>query len=226
MSNGALARVSAATASEVCNRFAPGEAARELLREEMTPRPYLDLLIAKEEFPDATRFLAHALAKREAVWWAYLCARKVAGEDPPAPIFAALRAAEAWVAEPSEENRREALPAAEAAGYGTPAGCAAAAAFWSGGSLAPPNLPAIPPAEHLSAHGAACAVMLAAVASEPEKAPEKSRAFLRLGVEIAEGAHPWPEPAPAPAAPPEPTAAAPAPRPHTPKDPRPTLNWD
>src|SRR4051812_7753624 len=167
MSNDGMARVQAATAAEVCKRFEPGEIALGLLRDEMPPRPYLESLIEKEQFPDAARFLAHALPKREAVWWACLCARKVAGADPPAPIFAALKAAEAWVADPSEENRRAALPAAETAGYGTPAGCAAAAAFWSGGSLGPPDLPAIPPAEHLSAHGAACSVMLAAVASEP-----------------------------------------------------------
>jgi hypothetical protein len=131
------------------------------------------------------------------------------------------------VADPSEENRRAAHSAAEAAGYGTPAGCAAAAAFWSGGSLGPPNVPPIPPGEHLTAHGASCAVMLAAVATEPEKAPVKLRAALGLGLEIASGTYPWPEPAPKASAKPEPAPATPTPAPRTTtKTPRPTLNWD
>jgi hypothetical protein len=186
----------------------------------------LEPLVAAEAFPDAIRLVAQSLPKRQAVWWACLCVRKVAGASPADGTLAALGAAEAWVIDPSEENRRAALPAAEAAGYGTAAGCAAAAAFWSGGSLAPPNLPAVPPGEHLSAHGAASAVMLAAVATEPEKAPEKSREFLRLGVEIDEGAHPWPEPEHT-VPPAEPAAAAPAPAERTTtKATRPTLNWD
>src|SRR5262249_46936566 len=148
----------------------------------------------KEEFPDAIRFLAHALPKREAVWWACLCARAVAPSPPPAPILAALEAAEAWVSDPSEENRRQAMPAAAAATFGTPAGCAALAAFWSGGSLGPPNVPVIPPGEYLTAHGVAGAIMFAAVSSEPEKAPEKYRSFLALGVDVGNGNRPWPEP--------------------------------
>jgi hypothetical protein len=188
----------------------------------------LEPLIAAAEFPDAIRLVAQNLPKRQAVWWACLCARKVAGASPADETLAALDAAETWVIDPSEENRRAALPAAEAVGYGTAAGCAAAAAFWSGGSLAPPNVPPVPPGEHLTAHGAASAVMLAAVAREPEKAPEKSREFLRLGVEIAEGAHPWPEPErTVPPAEPAPAAATPAPEERTTsRAVRPTLNWD
>jgi hypothetical protein len=67
--------------------------------------------------------------------------------------------------------------------------------------------------------------MLAAVASEPEKAPERSLQFLRLGLQIAEGAHPFPEPKrTVPFGEPAPPAAAPAER--TTKAARPTLNWD
>src|SRR4051794_21799720 len=101
-----LERETARTAAEVCERFTPGEPARGLLRPGLTPRQFLELLIEKEEVPDAVGFLAHALPKREAVWWACLCARSVAGEKPAAPISAALDAAEAWVADPVEENRR------------------------------------------------------------------------------------------------------------------------
>jgi hypothetical protein len=147
--------------------------------------------VKTEQFPDAARFLAHALPKREAVWWACLCARQAAGANLPAKPAAALQAAERWAADPSEDNRRKAQAAAEAAEMGTPAGCAAMAAFWSGGSLGPPNVPAVPPGEFLTAHGVAGAVMLAAVLTQPEKAPEKFRKFFALGVEVGNGTNKW-----------------------------------
>src|SRR5947209_15569832 len=191
MSSNGLAKVTAKTAAEVCKHFPLGEEARKLLRDGLTPAQFLDVLIEKQQFPDAVRFLAHALPKREAVWWACLCSRAVAGSSPPPPIAAALQTAEKWVADPSEDNRRAAMPAAEAAKLKTPAGCAAMAAFWSGGSLAPPNVPVVPPGEYLTAHGVAGAVMLAAVQSEPEKAPEKYQKFLAQGIEVAKGTQRW-----------------------------------
>jgi hypothetical protein len=61
------------------------------------------------------------------------------------------------------------------------------AAFWSGGSLAPPESPAVPPAANLTAKAVAGAVMLAAVVPDPVQAPEKYRHFFDLGVDIACG---------------------------------------
>src|ERR1035437_1844565 len=113
--------------------------AAALVRAALHPRDYLALLIDKALFADAVRFLAHALPKREAVWWGWFCARRAAGQNPLPKIKAALDAAEKWIAQPNEEKRRDAMAAAQVAGFGTAAGCAALAAFLSGGSLAPPD---------------------------------------------------------------------------------------
>ena len=193
MSNGSLSRVSAKTAAEVCERFDIGEEARTLLRTDLTPRQYVDLLAEKQNFAAAIRFLAHALPKREAVWWACSCVRATAGPSLEPAATAALQAAEKWVANPSEENRRAAMPAAQAAGLATAAGSAALAAFVSGGSLGPSNVPPIPVAENLTPQVVGGAVLVAAVAKETEKAFERFRAFLSSGIEIADGAHRWPE---------------------------------
>src|SRR5262249_38189654 len=129
--------------------------------------------------------------KREAVWWASLCVRSVAGTNPVPEVVAALQAAEQWATDPTEENRRAALVAAEASGLGTPAGCTAMAAFWSGGGLGPANLPPMPPAEHLTARGVSGAVLLALVIAEPEKAAEKAGRFLAQGIAVADGTQRW-----------------------------------
>ena len=78
-------------------------------------------------------------------------------------------------------------PAYEAADLGSPAGCAAAAAFWSGGSLAPKDLPVVPPPNNLTGHGVASALMLAGVVTEPDKFKVKYTSFLERGLAIARG---------------------------------------
>ena len=142
-------------------------------------------------YPDAVRFIAHALPKREAVWWGWVCARRSAGENPPPKIKAALDATEKWIAQPSDDNRRSAMAAAQKAELGTAAGCAGLAAFFSGGSLAPPDAPLVPPGEFLAAKAVSGAVIFAAVAKEPERAPERFRSFVAQGVEVTNRVKLW-----------------------------------
>src|SRR5690349_7350251 len=108
-------------AAEVARPIQLGAAARALLADGLTPPAFLDLLLAAGELVDACRFLAHLLPRREAVWWACLCIRRVetpaGGEDAEAP----LRAAEQWVADPSEDHRWAARRSAEAVELSTPA---------------------------------------------------------------------------------------------------------
>jgi len=158
--------------------------AMELLQADPQPPEYISLLVEKKFYPDAVRFLAHALPRREAVWWAWMCARRSAGDAPPPPVKSALEAAEKWLTQPTEENRRTAHATAEAAGFGTAAGCAGLAAFFSGGSLAPPDAPPVPPGEFLTAKAVAGAVIFAAVTTQPEKAPEKFQSFIAQGVDV------------------------------------------
>lgn len=135
---------------------------------------------------DAARLVAHALPKREAVWWACMCARATETAPPPADAEA-LVAAETWVRKPEEANRRQAMAKAEAAGFRTPESWAAIGAFWSGGSMAPAGQPVVPPGDHLTGLAVAGAVALAAVRKHPERAEATLRAFLASAFDIAAG---------------------------------------
>ena len=168
-----------------------GDEAMALVRPELHPLDLVSVLMEKSLFPDAVRFIAHALPKREAVWWGWVCARRSAGENPPPKIKAALDATERWIAQPNEDNRRLAKAAAEKAELDTAAGCAGLAAFFSGGSLAPPEAPPVPPGEFLTAKAVAGAVIFAAVAKEPALAPEKFRSFVAQGVEVTNRVKIW-----------------------------------
>ncbi|QDV32781.1 hypothetical protein ElP_06210 [Tautonia plasticadhaerens] len=177
---------------------------------DQSPRVLVGGLAGDGHFPEAVKLLALALPRREAVWWACRCCRESLTGDEPPEALSALEAAERWAADPIEEHRRAAHAAAEASGMEAPAGCAAMGAFFGGGSIAPPNVPDVPPAPHLTAHVVAGAVMLCAVRSEPEKAPEKYRAFLALGFSVADGAD-RPPPIALPAGQPAPVSPRPAP---------------
>jgi hypothetical protein len=168
-----------------------GEEAMALARPDLHPLDFVALLMKKALYPDAVRFVAHALPKREAVWWGWVCARRAAGDSPRPKIKASLDATEKWIAQPSDDNRRSAMAAAQKAELGTAAGCAGLAAFFSGGSLAPPDAPPVPPGEFLTAKAVSGAVIFAAVASEPERAPEKFRNFVAQGVEVTNRVKLW-----------------------------------
>ncbi len=174
-------------AETVCMDIDMSDEAKALLKPNLPSCQYLELLITGQYFIDAVRFLARALPKREATWWACLAVRRFLQQDPKAEIIKALETAEAWVYKPSEENRQHCQTAAAAAGYHHPASWAAMGGFWSAGSLAPPEIPPVPPAENLTSKAVAGAVMLSTVLAEPEKAPEKYRLLLTLGIDIACG---------------------------------------
>ena len=57
----------------------------------------VDRLVAAGRHQDAVKLLAHALPKREAVWWACMCARAIPDAALPPEDAAAIEAAETWV---------------------------------------------------------------------------------------------------------------------------------
>ena len=115
MSEYTFKKVAADRALAVCQDVDLDEPGRSLLAPHLAPEAFLRLLMDGALYNDAVRFLARALPKREATWWACLCARGVLGDDPPADVVKALETAEQWVHKPTEENRRLTYPAAQTA---------------------------------------------------------------------------------------------------------------
>jgi hypothetical protein len=159
------------------------------------PREFVDRLIVTGNLEDAIAFIAHALPPREGTWWAWLCARAASGAAPPQAVEVTLEATRRWIAEPSDEHRRAAFACAEVAGLGTAVGLAALGAFLCGDSLAPANVPAVPPAEFDASKAIAGAVMLAAVESQPDDAAGAMNGFLQQGLELADRRRLWQPPA-------------------------------
>lgn len=182
-----MKKISAKTALSVCHDIEISQEAKQYLTNELTPAEFIELLVNKQLYADSIRFLARALPKREAIWWACLATRSFLNSQTTPAQQEALLAAETWVYQPTEENRRKTNLAAQASNFDNPAAWAAMAAFWSGGSMAPESAPEVPAAENLTAKAVAGAVLLAVVQNELERLTEKYRFFIQQAVLIASG---------------------------------------
>jgi hypothetical protein len=172
------------TLRDLCERAKLGGDAKALLKDEYTPRQFLELLIGKELFLDAIRLLAYVLPKREAVGWGCLCVRHSLGTEDASKISETHVAVERWVSNPDDANRRAAKAAADKEGLESPSAALALAAFFSGGSIAPTNLAPVAPADHLTPQFVAGTIIVSALKNQPEKAPEKYRVFLQKGMAL------------------------------------------
>ena len=161
--------------------------AKALLEPGQSVEAYVDSLNAAGLYPAAMAVLAHALPKRESVWWACTSVRKVAPPQEGTPSLEALVAAENWVRRPTEENRRAAMASTEQLSPDAPSSWVAMAAFWSGDNMAPVGAPTVMPGDELTGRAVAGAITLAAVQPEPQHAPERYRSFTAIALDIARG---------------------------------------
>lgn len=178
------------TTAAICSRYPIGDEAKALLQADQTPRQFLDALRSAGLRIEALRLVAHAFPKRSAVWWGVLCLEQENARPTPATQNA-LELVRNWVAQPDDEHRRAAMPAAQTVGLDSPAGSLAAATYFSGGSVTPPDLPPSPPPEHVTAE-LVFAAIVAAGSSEPSEINDRFDAYLNLAVELTEGKHLWP----------------------------------
>jgi hypothetical protein len=155
----------------------PGEAAGQ------SPPAWFAGLVRRGETGPALNFLAHALPRYECVAWAaqaLLEAGAIERTDPP--VTAVMR----WIDSPDDGTRRAAADAGDAVRQFTPAKLLTQAVFFSGGSIAPPDLPVIQPPPGVCARMAAGAILMGAhrlPAPQPALA-----AALSLGERMAAGA--------------------------------------
>lgn len=179
-------RIPASPLRQLSERAKLGDEAMALLTEQAATKEFIGLLVEKELFRDALRLVAYLLPKRETIGWGCLCVRHTLASQPDKPVPQTQLAAERWVASPNEENRRAAKEPADRENPKTASGLLAMAVFFAGPSMAPANVQAVPPPDHLTSEMVAIAVALAGVASEPGKANEKYQVFMQKASALME----------------------------------------
>jgi hypothetical protein len=171
-------------AADLCKYFTLSEGGRSALQPEMMPDQFAQELFRQQHHPDAVQVLAHYMPKRQAVFWALSCV-KLTLEDPPAETDNAVKTTEKWISDPTEEHRKAALKAADAADAGTPAGCTALAAYYSDGLPKTEDPKQNARAYFLTSKLVAAAVLLAATA-DPDQMFARFQTFLEKGLEIVD----------------------------------------
>jgi hypothetical protein len=169
------------TAETLCEPLDLEDASRRLLRPGLLPDAYIEALIDDGQFADAIRVLAVYLPKPVAIRWALDCLI-AAGQGTLSPQqHACVDAVAAWLDDPGESQRRAAMQAAEASEYSGPASWIALAVFWSGGSIAPPELPEVLPEPQLCGQGVNAALLMLATHGDPTRTQERFSKIVQAG---------------------------------------------
>ena len=174
-------------ANELVKYFDIDDESIKLLEPEYSAGEYLEKLIENKFYLDAIHLLSLALPKREAIWWACICAKYHEQQHNDEIYNAGIKAAENWVYDPSEKNRRIAEYYAEQGNYETAASWSAAAAFWAGGSITAEGEPTVEPAPYLYAHAVSGAIIMAVGMTETNDINEVYHQYLQHGINIANG---------------------------------------
>ena len=183
----AFRKIDIAEAAEICGRADLSEEAKRYLVPGLTPQGFLASLMQGRQHADAVRFMAFALPIREGVWWACMVAHALAATKLSEPHAICLERAAAWVHDPSDAVRRSCLAAAEAADLKGTAAFAALGAFWSGGSMAPPDVPEALPDPRLGPIAVGASVLLAITGADPKQVDHNFEDAIRRALDIADG---------------------------------------
>jgi len=164
------------------------EESKKLASPDLDTPQFASKLAEQEKFIDAIRVLAFSMGKLTVIEWSMRCVQTALGDSLSEIDKRALDIVQQWLGGQSEELRRAAHAASQEAEHSTAASWVAMAVFWSEGSMGPPPpAPVVPPGPTQCAHAATGAILLAAVARQPEKAPDKYREFIRMGLELVGG---------------------------------------
>lgn len=159
----------------------------ELLKSDMRPEKYIQALTSADKWPDAVKVMAHALPKREAVWWACICARNMEVLAKNKEEALALKAAEKWVYKPTEENRRKAFLQAQKGDAPSVGTLSSLAAACSGGKLSLGEGQSADLDDSAVPQIVSTVVIISATEKEADQTNQILNSFLQKGIDIACG---------------------------------------
>src|SRR5882724_5471406 len=146
------------------------------------PIAFLNRLAAQGKPDHAVEVCAYLLPRREAVWWGCTSARTLL-RDALRDDSATLSAAEAWVQEPTEENRQSALNIGSKAASNEPLTWLAWAAGWSSGNF--PETP-FPYPPFMTSRAVRIALLIAMRRVNSDERAKLLQACLADGIRLAE----------------------------------------
>jgi hypothetical protein len=171
------------TARQVFDAFPTIAADVELRPADEPPIDFARKLLVRAYRFEAIAYAAYLLPRREAVWWGCQCVRAISGDK----VDDAVLAAEAWVRDPEEDQRRAALSVLQSRDRRIATTWLAMAAGHSGGSIVTEGLRPVAASPQTTATSVKVAIVLA-IARTP--LPDQSawiNACVDSAIRFAEG---------------------------------------
>ena len=165
----------------------------ELLKPDMRPEAYIEVLSSAEKWTGAVAVMARALPRREAVWWACSCASLMDGLSENKEEILALKMAEKWVHKPTEENRRNAFLQAQKSDEPSAGTLSCMAVAFSGGKLAVSKDQSVDLDASVFTEIVAAVVMISASENDGLHINQRLKQFLQNAKDIACGGNGKPE---------------------------------
>jgi hypothetical protein len=180
-----MSRIRFATAQALFEAFP--EVARKIgtAPSDQTPIAFLKRLCCDGKVAEAVTFCAYLLPRREAVWWACGCVRRLLG-DLAKDEAHGLLAAEAWVYQPDDERRQAALDFGAGSDRNDAVTWLALAAGWSGGFFKTGRDRHNPVPPYMTARAARIAVLFSASKVGGGERTERLKTCIAEGIRLAE----------------------------------------
>ena len=147
------------------------------------PLVFLERLRHSSTPEDAVSLLAYALGRREAVWWAAQSVRLLA-RIAPGQEDAPLQAAEAWVRDPDDLRRRDALRLGMGGNHRLATTWVALAAGWSGGNIGPNAQAVVPATPEMTPKAVRTAILVALATVSARERRIRLQASIDIGMPL------------------------------------------
>jgi hypothetical protein len=176
------------TAAQLFLIIKPEDGVLKVATPEMLTVDLINALVEEKFLSEAIRYLAIALHRREAIWWACVTHRNLSLKIDDTNEQKAWELVEEWVYNPTEENRQKTYSIAESLDFATPGSYGAMGVFWSGGSMAPPEAGLIvPPSPNLTGTAVGASILMTCAKGEPQKVTNRLKTALEIGLDVAYG---------------------------------------
>ena len=166
---------------ELCERVDLEKKSIEILEPEYSIADFIQALNEQSQSLDAIRLLSAWMVPKKSIFWAWKCVKELSAHELSEDEVDALNAVSTWLSESTDENRRKAKLLAEKADFATAASWVAAAVFWSGGSIADPDMPEVPVDETLLGKAVATTMLMLATKGDPLQIPNQYQSIIREG---------------------------------------------
>lgn len=174
-------------ASEIIDQEEFDEESIDLLQPDMRPENFLQTLSEAGKWTDAALFMARCLPRREAVWWACVCAGGTEMLKSLKDEVVALKVAEKWAFKPTEENRAAAFMQAQKSNTPSIGTMSCLAAAFSSGKLALGEEQSIEPDMSSFPKIIGGIVLIAANDKGSDRFNDLLEQFIQQGIDIACG---------------------------------------